>query len=335
MTMNSIGDLALSFQLRRQNAVLKADLNRFSQELSSGTVQDVGAKLRGNFSVLAGLERGISIADSYLVGVSEQRLVNSSTQSALEKLRSLGQISGSFLTVQETGDTTLVRNAGQDALERLDAAVQTLNTQVGGRTIFAGDATDQPAVADADIILTALEAEISSATAITSDDIAGVVDAWFDTGGGYDIFGYVGGERGSVGVKLSDNETAGPSNTAQDDSIRSFLAALAKGALIGRGILSNDPIEQGKLARLTGENLISANDQIIDLKARVGMTEAQIERAGVEVRSEKQALELAKSELVSIEPFETAVRFENAETQLKTLYSVTSRLSGLSLANYL
>lgn len=335
MTFNSVGDLATSIQLRRQNADLKANLNRLSNELSTGVSSDLGTKLRGNFSALAGLERGISIADSYMVGISERQLDTSTAQSALEKLRSLGQISGALLTVQETADPTLVRSAGQDALSRFSATLQTLNTQAGGRSIFAGITPDSPAVANAETILAALEAEITLAAADTAETVSTVVDTWFEAGGGYDTIGYLGDTPSAFGAKLSASETAPPPTTAQDTSIRSFLSELAKGALVGRGALQTDPIEQGLLARMSGEGLVAADSDLIDLKSSIGIVEAQIERANVEVRTEIQALQIARNELISVDPFETAVKLENAQLQLETFYSVTARLSGLSLVNYI
>ena len=335
MTFNSVGDLALSIQLRRQNSDLKANLNRLSGELSSGVSSNLSTNLRGNFSALAGLERGISIADSYLVGIAEKRLDTSIAQSALEKIRSLGQISSALLTVQETSDPTLVRNSGGDALARFAATLQTLNTQGGGRSIFAGITPDSPAVADVETIMAALEAEITLAGADTAETVAAVVDSWFDAGGGYDTVGYLGDVASAFGTKLSATETAPDQITAQDPGIRNFLSELAKGALVGRGSLQSDPDEQGRLARLSGEGLIAAEGDLIDLKASIGIVEAQTERANVEVRAELQAFEIAKNELISVDPFETAVKLENAQLQLETLYSVTARLSGLSLVNYL
>lgn len=335
MTVNSIGDLALSLQLRRQNASLKANINRFSQELSSGVTSDIGSKLRGNYTLLAGLERDISTSNSYLVGISEKRLETSAAQNVLEKLSALGQISGALLTVQETGDPTLVKNAGEDALARFTSTVETLNTQVGGRTIFAGVANDGPALAETETLMLALETEIAMTGAVTADAIATIVDQWFDTGGGFELVGYIGGDAATTTVQLSESENTPPDITAQNEDIRRFLSALAKGALVGRGALALDPVEQGRLARLSGEALVSADTGIVERRASIGVVEAQIERAGVEVAAKMQALERAKSELISVEPFETAVGLENAQTQLETLYSVTAKLSGLSLANYL
>lgn len=335
MTISSIGDLALSFQLRRQNADLKANLTRLSQELSSGVTSDIGTKLGGNYNSLAGLERGISIAESYLIGISEKSLDSAATQSAMQKLRDLGQVSSSLLTVQETGNSTLVKNAGSDALSRFAAAARTLNIQVGERSLFSGIATDGPAVVDSETILNAIEASIILAGATTAEAISIVVDDWFNPGGGYDTIGYIGDSAATVGFRLSSSERASPQVTAQDESIRSFMSALSKGALIGRGVLNSDPVEQGLLARRSGEALISADSSLVDLKADIGITEAQIERANVEVRTEIQVLQFARNELIAVDPFETVVQLENTQTQLETLYSVTARLSGLSLVKYL
>jgi flagellar hook-associated protein 3 FlgL len=46
-------------------------------------------------------------------------------------------------------------------------------------------------------------------------------------------------------------------------------------------------------------------------------------------------LEIARADLVAIDPFEAATRMEAAQTQLETLYSVTARLSRLSLVDFL
>lgn len=335
MTFNSVGDLALSFQLRRQNSILKADLNRYSQELSSGVSSDIGGKLGGNYNALAGIERGIKIADSFSVGISEKRLELKVAQQSLNNLSTLGQISGTLLTVQDATDNTLVKNAGNDALARFVSTIQTLNSQVGGKTIFAGVATDGPAIIDAETILLAIETEIAASGATTAIAVANVVDNWFDSGGGFDLTGYLGANAATAGIRLSASEVAPSPPTAEDDAIRSFLSAMAKGALLARDTQSLSSVEQGKLARMSGESLVSADSEIIDLRASIGLSEAQVERASVEVATELQALEIAKSELVSVDPFETAVKFENAQTQLETLYSVTAKLSRLSLANYL
>lgn len=335
MNVTSIGDLAKSLQLRQDTGRIKQDLTRLTNELSSGIDSNLANRFKGNFNPLSGVERGLLKSESYLVVISERELIVRDQQSTLNTFRSLGDISSSLMLVQESGDPTLVATAGHDALSRFTSAIANLNTQSGGRTNFAGVATDRPAVADVDTILTAIESEIVIAGAITADEVAQVVSDWFATGGGYDTVGYIGGPQDSSGPRLSDGEVATSLITADDDAIRGFLSGLAMSSLLARDVLSGDTVERGNLARLSGLNLIEAGDAIIDLQAEVGASEGQLGRARVEVMAESEALELARTNLISVDPYETAVELQSAEVQLQTLYSITARLSRLSLTGYL
>lgn len=335
MSTISIGDLAQSFQLRRDNARLKETLTRLTGELSSGVTDNILARVRGNFGPLSGIERGMARAASYSAVIGEHRLMVSAMQESLSRLRGLAEISGALLTARDSGDPVLVRNAGQDALVRLSSALGTLNTTVGGRAIISGVDTDRAAVTDLETIMASLEAEISIAGATTADDVVTTVTGWFTAGGGYDTIGYTGGAAATVGTRLSDSEVADPATTAQDEAVRRYLAAMSLGGLLGRDLLAGDPAEQGRLARLAGMAILVAENGLVDLQADLGSAEGQIERADVEVRTETDALAIARAEIVGVDPYETAVDLEAAESQLQLLYAVTARLSTLSLAEYL
>lgn len=332
----SIGDLSQSFQLRRDTTRIKADLNRLTSELSSGVTDNIVDRTKGNFGPLSGIERGLARMDSFNTVIAEQSLVVTTLQSTLSNMRALGEdIRGALLTVPDTVNPALIRNAGADALSRMNAAINGLNGQTGGVTIFAGVEVDGPAVADLETIMSALEAEITLASATTAQDVETIVANWFAVGGGFDTIGYVGGAAMAQGVQLSDREKLPTSITAEAEEIRSFLGAMALGGLLGRDLFLADPDEQGNLARLAGERLFDADSQLVDLQSSIGLMEAQLERAAVEVAAESDSLTIARSELIEIDPFEAAVNLQNAETQLQTLYSITARLSRLSLTQYL
>ena len=335
MNVNSIGDLAKNLQLRRDTGRIKTDLARLTNEMSSGVDSNLVARFKGNFGPLAGVERGLVRSESFLAVISERQLVVSNQQTALTNLRALGEVSSSLLTVQDTGDATLVASAGHDALSRFSSALANLNTQSGGQSIFAGVDFDRPAVSDSETILVAIEAEIALAGAVTAVDVATVVEDWFAVGGGYDTIGYIGGPASQSRLQLSEGEVAAPLPTAEDESIRDFLAGLAMGSLLAREVLPGEPSEQGALARIAGLRLFEADANVVDLQARIGAAEGQVNRARVEVLAESQALQLARTELIGVDPYETAVELQSAETQLQTLYSVTARLSRLSLTGYL
>ncbi len=335
MNVNSIGDLAKNLQLRRDTGRIKTDLTRLTNELSSGVDSNLVAKFRGNFGPLAGVERGLVRSESFLAVISERQLIVSSQQTSLSNLRALGEVSGALLTVQDTGDAALVASAGYDALSRFSSALANLNSQSGGQSIFSGVDTDRPAVADSETILAAVEAEIALAGAVTAADVATVVETWFASGGGYDTVGYIGGVASQTRLQLSEGEVTTPLPTAEDDAIRNYLSGLAMGSLLARNVLSTDPVEQGALAQLAGLKLFEADANIVDLQARIGAAEGQVSRARAEVLAESEALQIARTELIGVDPYETAVELQSAETQLQTLYSVTARLSRLSLTGYL
>ncbi len=335
MTISSVGDLASSIQLRRDTARIKTDLERLTGELSSGVTADVAGKLGGDYSFLAGLEQGLARMESYASVISERRLVLTAQQATIAKLREFGDVSAVLLTLPETANHALITNAGADALSRFASAVGAMNIQVGGQSVFSGVATDQPALADDQTILAALESEIALAGATTAADVETVVDTWFAVGGGFDTTGYLGGAPATAPLKLSDSEIAPPPVNAEDAAIRDQFAALSLGALLGRNVLAAAQDEQADLARRAGERLIASDESLIELQAKIGITEQQVARATAEVSSQADGLQLARTELIEVDPYDTAVRLQNAEIQLQTVYAITARLSRLSLVEYL
>ena len=336
MSLISIGDLAQSQQLRRDNGRLKNDLNRLASELSTGRVRDTAKHLGGDLNQLSGIERGLTRLVGFATVIDEVRLEVTARQSAVDAIRHLGQgVSSALLLVSGGSDPTLVNNAVRDAATKFDSVLSALNTHVGGRSVFAGTATDSPAVADRDAILNAIEAEILIAGAVTADDVRTVVEAWFASGGGFETIGYVGGTNAIPAMALSDTETLGPPPKADDARVRAALSGFAMAALVDRGVLSIDPTERTALARQAGEALLNADRPLIDLQVEIGEGEAQVERADTEVSSETNALKIARGELISTDPFDIATQLESVETQLRSLYAVTAKLQRLSLAEYL
>ena len=335
MTISSFGDLSLSLQLRRDSARVTSDLARITSELSRGVVSDVAGQLRGDFSSLAGFENSLARLDGFRSVIQEQTLFLSTQQDVMQKLRDIGSVSISFLTLPSLTNSAFLDNVGAEARLAFDAALRALNTQVGGRSVFSGVETNQPTVAEPDVMLTAIEADIALAGATRATDIEAVVDTWFDVGGGFETIGYLGGPGFTTALQLSDTEVVQLSITGGNEAIRDQLAALSLAALVGRGNTASPIEEQVELLQRSGEKLLASNEQLVNLQARVGNVEASVGRASAEISAQRDALQLAKSELIEVDPFKAATELQNAETQLQTIYTLTSRLSQLSLVNFL
>jgi flagellar hook-associated protein 3 FlgL len=336
MPINSISDLSQNLRLRLDNATLREGLLTAARELTSGRRADLVAETKGDFGPLGDLERGLKRADSFLNVISEQRVRLEATQGALGSIRqSISGITGPLLLIQDTGDTGLVRNVGRDALARFDAAIGTLNTSVNGLSLFSGTASDRAALAEPDTILDAIETEITASLATTAADVIAVVDAWFAPGGGYGSIAYTGGAGATGGIRISETATLDPFATAEDAAIRDMLSSLSLSALVGRGILDAAPSEQSQLARESGLRLLASDGALVDLQADVGVQENRVSASEAEVRASRETYEIARADLIGVDPFEAATRLQAMEGQLETLYALTARLSRLSLTDYL
>ena len=71
------------------------------------------------------------------------------------------------------------------------------------------------------------------------------------------------------------------------------------------------------------------------LGARLGTAQAEMANAMTRNDAEKNALEQSRLDLLSVDGYETAAKFQEAQGQLSTLYTLTSRASRLSLVDYL
>ena len=95
------------------------------------------------------------------------------------------------------------------------------------------------------------------------------------------------------------------------------------------------PATETELFSAAAARLLRADGPLVETRAVLGMTEARIEQIRARNSAETLALEQSRLELVAIDPYETAVRLEQAQVQLQSLYSATVRASRLSLLDWL
>lgn len=334
MSFQGLGDLAQSFQLRRDNARLQETFRTLSNELSSGKKADLGKAVTGDFGALTGIERSLKSISAFETSVSETKLMADTAQSTLEFMsQKAGQASGALLLADADFQTGLVEAAVGTAGRAFEDVVSALNIRVGDRTVFGGVATDRAAIADAETMLTELETLIAAET--TSAGVVTIVTDWFASGGGYETTGYLGDTTLLTGIPVSQDERVNLDVSAADPGVRDVLAGLAIGALLDRGALATEQVERGDLAQASGNLLLQAEYTLTDTRARVGGIQERIDDASVRNQGERQSLELARAAIVEADPYETAARLAELEVQLETLYTVTARLSRLTLTDFL
>ena len=231
-------------------------------------------------------------------------------------------------------NTALVQTTSLEAREKFSAVIANLNTAVADRSIFAGAATDGPALVDAHTILSELTAAISAET--TAAGVSAQIDDWFFTpGGGFETTAYLGSATDLGSFRLGEGQSATQPIKASDHEVRELLAALAKSAVIAEGTLNGDIREQKVLAKQSAEGLLASSDDITMARTRIGTVEARIEATAVRNSAEKTALELSRNKIAAVDPYETATALKAAHGQLQSLYTVTATLSNLSFTDYM
>jgi flagellar hook-associated protein 3 FlgL len=333
--MNSVsyGDLAYSFLLRRHTVSAKAELQSLNGEVVTGQVRDITAHVRGDVQPLAALDSTLSRLDGYAVLARETGLMAESMQTALGTISSISSDLSEFLISSNSSALeSRVSAAGSTARANLNTVVSALNTRFGDQSIFAGKATASQAVTDSETLLTAVQTAAAGAT--SAADVQAAVSAWFDDPAGYEATIYQGGAPRAP-LTVADGEQAQLNITAVDPAIKETLKGLTMAALLDKGILANFPAARQQLAKDAGLHLLQSNTDRAYLTGRLGGVQAQIDTAASRNSAESTTLKIVRNEITTVDPYEAASKLQDMQSQLEKIYTLTARMTRLSLMDYL
>ncbi len=336
MISSTIGDMSRQLMLSRQSARMQESVATLSKEMTTGVVRDKVKHLNGDLAILASLDQKIeaagvhkSVGDSLLTLLSGQ-------QRALENIHSdVERISTDVLSLNNVADAAQIERSTTSFRNGFESTVGKVNTTIAGRSIFAGVASDRPALASADVILSELKSDLQQIPSLDSAGFSQFIDDWFAEDGRFDEVGYLGGVKLPAAVDLGDGIRVNANTTAEDQAFRTTLAGLAKGALLGEDSYFTDLDEKRSALDAAAYTLLNGASGLIDLSARIGIVEERTSSAITRAGAEETALSIARAELLSADPHETAIQLENAMTQLDLIFAMTARLSRLTLADYL
>src|SRR6056297_3614859 len=335
MSLQSIGDLAQGFMLQRQNSEMKSRMAQLGAELANGRAADTGDHLAGNFGHLADIEHDLVLLDAYRDTATEARSLTAAMQASLERVQAeaagLGQ--EALLTASAPGEVSFTVTAarGRGAVEDIVAA---LNTDVAGRSLFAGAAVETAPLASADTLLAEARAAVAGATGAAEVETA-LASFFNDLGGGFETLVYQGSDQDLGPYRLGDGAAVELSLRADSQALRDTLRHTLTAALAGDPGLNLSQDARRTLVQGAGEGLLTAETGLTGLRAGLGFAEARIDQSASRIAAELTGLEFARSELLAVDPFETATQLEQVQFQLETLYTLTARSARLNLVNFL
>lgn len=329
MGMTTIGDLAQHFATRRQNTDIKSRMNTLSEELSSGKVRDVTRHLSGDTARIASADNDLRRIASFQMANTETAHHLAAVQTVLAEVETMrGDLSSSAMMITESSSPDDVESVSSSAKQTLNSLIQSLNTRFAGRSLFAGSATNVPALSDADTIISA----VAGVAQMSSDPIA-AIDAWFDDPAGFLAIGYMGDTGDFQTRRLGTDRAISNPARADNDAIRATVKAVVTAAIASEIGLSPD--DQIAMMTAASEQLFAASDGIARLQGEVGLAEQTVEDQSARLTAQKAAITLMQSSLTDADPFETATNLQQVQLQLETHYTLTARLAGLSFTGYM
>lgn len=335
MSMVSLGDLAQSLVMRRQNLQIRQDITRLAEEVATGRTSTLSSHLSGDFSLLSDIERGLEVLKGFKTSIAEAGLFTDGMQKVLGQVQDIStDLSTNILSLADSGlpiQSSGLSNTGSDALDQM---VTLLNIRIAGRSLFAGDATDRPALASADNIMSEIRMAISGLDSVS--DIQLAVAAWFDSpSAGFEETAYLGSSTGLSPYRLDHGVSVDLDLRADSAALRSVLKQIALAAVVTDPTTPISATDRQAMARSSAIELMNAQAGLTGLRADLGFAQARIEEGQVRQASEKTSLELTRNTLLSVDSYESATKLEDAQTRLESLYAVTVRLSRLSLSDFM
>jgi len=335
MSFTSIGDLSSGLRFRALDSRLQRQSRTLGVEMTTGKAMDVTKKVNGALDSVASLERSISLLKAYRQTGAEISTRGAAIQTALEKIQTrAGKLGGQMAIPLGPATPTSVSAGAGAALSGFREAIGTLNTQIAGEGLFSGRAVKRPAVKSADLILDDLQS--LAAGAITASDVRAVVDTYFnDPAGGYMTGAYRGATQPAGAVRVSATQSVAFTVTAASPEVRNILKGMATAALLSRNTLSGATAARADLLRGAGNTLLSANTGLTVLRAGLGAQQERIDTIRAENAAQETKTRTLLSDLLSVDGYETATKFKATQTSLESLFLTTSRLSRLSLVNFI
>ena len=335
MRVNGGSDLARLQALQKQAFATRNRLDTAATELTTNLKASRFEATGGNLTRLFALERSLDRNAVFTETISL-------TELRLEVMQeSLGQILGpaqdlaiDLIDSVNKGDVATSRLHATTARQNFAATVGILNGQVAGQSLFAGTATDSPALAPAEAILADLDA-LAGGAADVAAAIAAIEGYFAKPAGAFYATGYVGSTDDLTPVEIGDGQRLDYGMRADKDELVAVLKAQAMAAVVAGGAFAGSEADQMAMLGEAGAQMLAAKEGILDLRAAVGSQQETVERAKAQRVSERDTLDLARSKIMATDPLEAASAYQALEVQLESIYTVTARLANLRFANFM
>ena len=332
MTVSGFPSILQFSRLNTAITELKSQSEQARVELATGRAADIGLSLGPRAGEGQLILKAINDVSSFRFSTQRGANRTSVIQLTLSRISQLTTpLGGDLLNALSFNDQNSIALAGQQARNDLETTVNSLNQRFEGQSLFAGDATDQPALSDPQELIddvAALFVGAADAAQFQSD-----IEFYFnDPTGDFATQIYRGGSGSAPAVAVDENQTINANAKADEQEIRDVLRQLAIISVAGNAPAS---AKRDEVLSEAGADIIGAGAELTRIQGRIGIFEEQFQAALDRLDNEESVLTLRYNDLTARDQFEVASTLQQLETQLAASFTISSRISRLSLVNFL
>lgn len=336
MKISGTSDLGRLNAMQKRANDTREQLNRAATEMTTGINSSRYEATAGNTTRIFAIERSIDRNEAFAqtIALTEVRLDTMQNGLGLI-LTPLENLAVDMTSSVALGDISASLMHAQTARNAFKDTVGVLNTQAGGLSLFAGTATDKPALASAESMLSDLDALAQGAA--TAADAITAINAYFqkDPPGAFYSSGYIGSTDGSSPVDIGEGRRLDYAVRADDDKLVAVLRSQALAAVVAGGAFAGDNDAQMQMLKASGDAMLASKEGLLDLRAAVGVSQNTLETGKAARTAEHDTLDLARNAIMTVDSTAVTSRYQALETQLNTIYAVTARLGDLSYSRYM
>jgi flagellar hook-associated protein 3 FlgL len=346
--MTYISSLSLSTPMRTSVMSLQSQLSQTMAEVSSQTKADIGLSLGAQTGTAISLQDQMDQLNSYTNTNSLASTRLSSTANSLSSIiTSVQAMSQNIIQATGVGPSTTLQTSAQNSLQAL---IGTLNTTSGGQAIFGGINTASTPLADytaGSTSKTAVDAAFaaafptqspqssSAASTITGPQMQSFLDNQFAA-----LFNNANWQANwssasdqTIQTAISPSESATTSVSANNSSIRQVAQAYTMLSELTGPNLSTDALNA---VMSTASKLLSnATSGLNNVASGVGVVQSRLDDANTNISSQVDVLTSSVNSLEGVDTAALSTQVTQLQNQLQASYELTSKLSQLSLVNYL
>ncbi len=339
---------AVSGAMRQSLAKLQAQLVEAQKEVSTGRHADVGASLGAKTGQTVSLRqeytRLAAIIDSN--GTVGARL--QAAQSALETVGTEAQTFLDQLAAAGTGEVQRVLQG--EARSGLTALIGVLNTQFAGTYLFAGINSDVKPIADyeqnppgpakqavdnAFLTYFGFTQSDPAVAGISADDMQAFLDGPFAALFADPAWGSTWSQAADQNVRsrISGSELIETSTNANVDAVRKLVSAYTMVADLGGDNLNQAAFRT--VAQRASELIAEAVQDLTAVRSDLGFAQQRVADANTRMSLQRDIISNHIGALEGVDPYEASNRLSALVNQVETAYAVSSRISKLTLLDYL